>query len=265
MTPPGVLDRRDPTVVARAVPALGAATAWFRPEVRGLEHVPDAGPVLLVGNHSGGYYMPDVWAFLVAFVRQFGPRRELFLLGSDVPFHLPGFRGAAARLGIVPACHRNAEAALERGAAVLVYPGGDWDDCRSWRDRHRVELAHHTGFVRVALRARVPVVPVVSHGSHETVVVLTRGERLARALRLDRLRIKVCPIVLGLPFGVASIVVPYVPLPAKVTVEALPALAWDGLGDVERCYAEVVALMQAALDRLAQHPALPLLDRPPRI
>lgn len=265
-----VLAQRDGRLVDRLRPLWRAYTAYFRSEVRRLDRVPQSKPVLLVGNHSGGLFMPDVAALLLAWTDRFGADRPLYVLGSDIPQSVPGLGAALRTLGIVPADPVTGATALESGADVLVYPGGDLDDCRAWRDRHRIEFGHHLGFVRLALQRRVPIVPVVTHGSHESVIILTRGDQLARALHLERFRIKVLPFVLGVPFGVAPIVVPHVPLPAKVTVEVLDPIDWhlgDGAADdpatLERCYAEVVDVMQGALDRLAAVPALPWLDTPP--
>jgi 1-acyl-sn-glycerol-3-phosphate acyltransferase len=270
-----VLDQRDRRFV-RGVPAVATAmTAYFRPTVRGLDRVPAEGPVLLAGNHSGGILMPDVMALFGAWIRRFGIDRPLRPLGFDLPFAIPGFGALLPKLGAIPACPANAEAALGRGDSVLVYPGGDRDDFRPWRDRHRIDLDHRTGFVRLALRTGVPLVPVVSHGSHESLVVLSRGDRIAAALRLDRLmRVKIFPVVVGWPLGIAPGWLPYVPLPAKVTVEVQPPIDFRARGlerdhaedpdVVDACYREVEAVMQHALDRLARHPALPLLDPPGR-
>jgi 1-acyl-sn-glycerol-3-phosphate acyltransferase len=269
----GILDRRDRRYVQAAGLLTKATTAYFRPTVRGLDRVPREGPALLVGNHSGGILMPDVSAFFGAWVRHFGVDRPLDMLGFDLPFAVPGLGSLLPRLGVVPACHQTAHAALGRGHAVLVYPGGDRDDYRTWRDRHRIDLDHRMGFVRLALRAGVPIFPVVCHGSHESLVVVARGDRVAAALHLDRLmRVKVFPIILGGPVGVAPGWLPYVPLPAKVSIEVQEPVSWPALGPadaddrdaVERCYHEVESLMQRALDRLSRHPALPLLDPPGR-
>jgi 1-acyl-sn-glycerol-3-phosphate acyltransferase len=168
--------------------------------------------VLLVGNHSGGIYMPDVAALFAAWVRRFGPDRPLRPLGFDLPFSVPGLGALLPRLGAVRAHPATAHALLARGECVLVYPGGDRDDYRTWRARHRIDLDHRTGFIRLALRTGVPLVPVVCHGSHETLVVVSRGDRIAKALRLDRLmRVKVFPIILA-PAGVAPGWLPYLPL-----------------------------------------------------
>ncbi|HXX89426.1 MAG TPA: 1-acyl-sn-glycerol-3-phosphate acyltransferase [Acidimicrobiales bacterium] len=236
---------------------------FFFPEVRGIEHVPRQGPVLLVGNHSGLFYMPDVWITGLSVVRRRGLEQPFYGLAYDLLFAIPGIERVLRGLGAIPAGHEQAEAALAQGALVLVYPGGDYEACRPWSERDRVEFGDHRGFVKLALRAQVPVVPVVAYGAHHTVVILSRGERLAHVLGLDRLRIKVFPILLGPPFGVTSVLTPPLPLPAAITVEFLPALDWTTIGPegadneeaVERCYREITDLMQVTLDRLhAEHP-----------
>ena len=149
---------------------------------------------------------------------------------------------------------------------MLVYPGGDREACRPWTQRDRVDLGGHRGFVRLALRSGVPVVPVVAHGSHDSVVVVARGERVAAALGLGALRIKVFPIMLGPPFGLTTALLPPPPLPSSITVEFLPPIDWSGLGPaaaddpvvVARCADEVTGAMQAALDRLSRERAHPL-------
>lgn len=259
---------RDDAFVDRAVPVLRRWLAWFAPEVRHVEHVPATGPALVVGNHSGFVYMPDMWATALALLERRDPGAPAVGLAYDLLFAVPGVESALRRFGAVPAGGDAARQALGRGAAVLVYPGGDWEDCRPWTERNRVDLHGHAGFVRLALRARVPVVPVVGHGAHHAVVCVSRGDRLARALHLDRLRIHVLPWFVGVPFGLAPLV-PGVPLPAKVTVEFLAPFDWsrDGPGAaedptlVQARYDEVTAAMQAALDRLHAERPHPVLTR----
>ncbi|HMC41107.1 MAG TPA: hypothetical protein VKI19_15680, partial [Acidimicrobiales bacterium] len=161
------------------------------------------------------------------------------------------------------------------GHSVLVYPGGDQDDYRPWTERHHVDLRGHAGFVKLALRYQVPVVPVVSHGSHDAIFVLSRGDRLAHRLGVDRrLRVKVIPFVAGLPWGLVPAPVPTWPLPAKVTVRVCEPLQWDhgpdAAGDpgvVRHCYEEVLGRMQSNLDELVEaepHPVLARLRDPAR-
>lgn len=262
------IDQRDPAVVERFMPTLGAALRYYDPEVRGFEHLPEDGPFLVVGNHSGGIYMPDYWAFLHHWVQERGPAAPLYSMTFDFVFSLPT-ADLSRKLGAVPASRTNASRLLARGDPVLVYPGGDSEDYRPWTERHRVELRGRTGFVQLALRHGAPVVPLVAHGSHDTIIVLARGDELARRLGLDRLRIKVMPVVLGPPWGIAPVQLPTLPLPTKVTVRVCEPLDWSDLGPeaaddpetVRRCYEETLGRMQTTLDELVEELPHPVMTR----
>jgi 1-acyl-sn-glycerol-3-phosphate acyltransferase len=254
---------RDNELIHRLISTGERYAGFFFPEVRGIENLPREGPVLLVGNHSGLYFMPDAWITGLAIARRRGLDQPFYGLAYDLLFAIPGLERILRGLGAIPAGHKQAEAALAQGALVLVYPGGDYEACRPWSERDRVEFGGHRGFVKLALRTQVPVIPVVAHGAHHTVVILSRGERLAHLLGIDRLRIKVFPILFGPPFGITSALTPPLPLPAAITVEFLPAVDWTGIGPegaendgvVENCYREITSLMQSTLDRLrAEHP-----------
>ncbi len=250
------------------LPAIGWYTGYFSPEVRGLDRMPAAGPALVVGNHSGLFYMPEVWVSARSIMERRGVEAPLYALGYDLLFAIPGVESVIRRLGAVPAGTREAESALRHGACVVVYPGGDWEAARPWTQRNQVDFGGRKGFVRLALRCGVPVVPVVAHGGHHAVVVVTRGDRLARAVGLPGLRIKVFPFLAGLPFGLASVLTPPLPMPAQVTMEFLPALDWSGHGPgaerdekvVTACYDEITGVMQAALDRLSAERPHPVVD-----
>ena len=125
--------------------------AWFRPDVRGLERIPATGPVLLVGNHSGGNVAPDTLVFTAAFIRRFGAQRPFFQLAHELVVAAPWL--APLRHGTVTASRENARAALAAGAAVLVYPGGDWEAHRPVWQGHRVDFHDRHGFIRLALES----------------------------------------------------------------------------------------------------------------
>jgi len=258
---------RDPDFIRRQLPAIARYTSYFTPDVRGLDRLPADGPVLLVGNHSGLYYMPEAWTSGQAVISRRGIDAPAYLLAYDLLFAVPGIGPALRRLGAVPAGNGEAEAALARGECVLVYPGGDREACRPWTQRNKVDFAGRKGFVRLALRCGVPVVPVIAHGGHHAVVVLARGDRLARAVGLRSLRVNVFPIVAGFPFGIMSALTPPPPLPAHLTLEFLPALDWTAYGPaaaddprvVSACYEDITGRMQAALDRLAEEHPYPVL------
>jgi 1-acyl-sn-glycerol-3-phosphate acyltransferase len=254
------LAERDPEFIRRTLPAM--ATFWqtyFRAEVRGLDRIPPTGPVLLVGNHSGGTLIADTFVFATRFYEYFGARRRFHQLAHDLVLTLPGL-GLLRKYGTVAASQENARRALRAGAAVLVYPGGDHETFRpSWQSR-RIDFAGRHGFVRLALEEGVPVVPVVSIGGQETALFLTRGRRAVRLLQLDRLfRLKVLPVALGPPLGVTVLDLPgRIPLPAKITVQVLDPLDLDGL-DEDAAYDRLTGVMQDALDDLGDERGLPVI------
>jgi len=265
---PGIF-LRDPAFIASTVPLIDGALSWFDAKVRGVDDLPAEGPFLMVGNHCGGMYMPDAFALMVEWYRRRAADREMYALVYDLVFEIPGLASAMRRLGGVPASHENARRALDRGAGVMVYPGGDEDAYRPWVDRHHIDLHGHKGFVKLALRSGVPVYPVVSHGSHDSIVVLLRGGRIARTLGLRRLRVNVFPIMAGLPWGIAPVWMPMVPLPSKITVQVCEPFDWSHYGPgaaedddiVEHCYEEILGRMQASLDELVTETPYPVIAR----
>jgi 1-acyl-sn-glycerol-3-phosphate acyltransferase len=259
------LGERDPVFIRETLPGLGRlANLYFRPKVRGLEQIPDEGPVLLVGNHSGGTLIADTFAFAYCFYNHFGPDRRFHQLAHDLVFQVPGL-APLRKYGTIPANHKNAMAALRKGAALLVYPGGDHETYRpSWHSGE-IDFGHRSGFVRLALAADVPIVPVVAIGGQETALFLTRGERLSHLLALDRLlRLKVMPIQIAPPFGVTVLDLPgRFPLPSQITIQVLPRIdlrrRFGPDADEEAVYHAVTAMMQEALDELSAERDLPVV------
>jgi 1-acyl-sn-glycerol-3-phosphate acyltransferase len=241
-----------------------AASIWFRGEVRGLGNIPDSGPVLLVGNHSGGNVTPDTTVFTLAFHTYFGVERAFYQLAHNLVLSMPGL-SSLRKFGTVAASPANARDALQSGAALLVYPGGDYEVHRPTWERNRVDFDRRKGFIRLALEQDVPIVPVVSIGGQETALFLSRGERLAHLLMLDRMfRLKVLPISIALPWGLnVGDMLGHIPLPAKITIETLPCIHLrDEFGedpDVTEIYDHVLRLMQDTLDALAAERQLPIL------
>ena len=259
------LDERDPDYIRERLPMMWLlATLWFRGEVRGLGNIPDDGPVLLVGNHSGGNVTPDTTVFTLAFNAYFGVERAFYQLAHNLVLSMPGL-AILRKFGTVAASPGNARKALRSGAALLVYPGGDYEVHRPTWDGNRVDFARRKGFIRLALDEDVPLVPVVSIGGQETALFLSRGERLARLFALDRMfRLKVLPISLALPWGLnVGDMLGHLPLPAKITIETLPAInlraEFGEDPDINEIYDHVVRVMQDALDGLAAERRFPVL------
>lgn len=253
--------RRDPELVSLLVDFYrGFGKRYFRLRIEGVENVPAEGPVLLVGNHNGALLPTDGFFTALAIHDRYGPERAIYVLAHDFLFEDPLLRSYALRLGMLRAGHESAMHALSAGGCVLVYPGSDLETFRPYRDRGKIVLGGRKGFVALALRAGVPIVPVVSAGTHEQLIVLFRGDRLARLLHAHAwARTEVLPIVLSVPWGITSGFVPYLPLPAQTTVAFGEPLRWPDLrpADAERpealdrCYREVERRMQAMLDELS--------------
>lgn len=261
--------QRHPAFVEQILPLVKALNLYFGTEYRGWQHVPRGRPCLIVGNHSGGAESNDFWFLLHKWVVDRGPETPLYSLAYNLLFGTPLLGAALRRVGIIPASHANARKALGLGAAVSVFPGGDYEAFRPWRERNRIDFAGHTGFIRLALTAGVPVVPMTIHGAHQSTLVLTRGRGLAHAAGIDRLHVNVFPFVWNIPFGPTPAFVPSVQLPSKVTVHFGAPLDWSRYrrkqardpAVLSACYAEITATMQTTLDRLARQDPHPVLSR----
>jgi 1-acyl-sn-glycerol-3-phosphate acyltransferase len=263
--PAADLDERDPDYIRETLPRQWLlASLWFRGQVRGLGNVPDEGPVLLVGNHSGGNMTPDTVVLTLAFNTYFGVERAFYQLAHNLVLSWPGL-GFLRKYGTVAASPENASKALRSGAALLVYPGGDWEVHRpSWQG-NRVDFDGRKGWIRLALEENVPIVPVVAIGGQETALFLSRGETVSRLLALDKLfRLKVLPLSLALPWGLnVGDFLGHVPLPSKIVVEVLPPIDLrEEFGpdpDPDEVYEHVVRQMQETLDALASERRLPVI------
>ena len=215
------IDDADPALIGRAHTALQKVFGhgrWFELDVRGWENLPSS-PALLVSNHSGGTLIPDAWGFMTAWYDRFGVGRVLHPLAHEIILSNPRTGPWLARCGALKGDAHVARTALaEWRRDVLVMPGGDLDTWRPYRDRYRVCFGGRKGYARLALAANVPIVPVANAGAHDTLIVLARGERLARWLKLPRLaRARVFPIHLSLPYGLAIGPWPHLPPPKKLS------------------------------------------------
>jgi 1-acyl-sn-glycerol-3-phosphate acyltransferase len=244
---------------------------YFRSEVRGMDRMPDDGGALIVSNHSGGLMAMDVPIIAVAFADTFGAERPLYCLAHDMLF--TGVAGPFFRkFGFVPADRASAGEVLSSGAVTIVFPGGDYDTFRPTLKANLIDFDGRKGYVRTALTAGVPIVPVVSIGGQEAQFHLTRGRWLGRLSPLRKvMRSDLLPLTFGFPFGLVPAGAGNVPLPTKIVTQVLepidPAdiVAQLGTGDDpdDDAIAEVDRVvrsrMQEALDQLARERRFPVL------
>jgi 1-acyl-sn-glycerol-3-phosphate acyltransferase len=238
---------------------------WFRMEMEGFEKLPDP-PALLIGVHSGAPFVWDAWTVGIQWWRHFGDERILHGTAHDALMAAPGIGAYFRRMGVLPAAPDSIAGALAAGHDVALWPGGEVDSLRPWVKRDEAVLAGRMGFVRMAIRAGVPIVPISTVGGPDSMPVLFSGRRLAKALQLDRIaRLKVFPIAVSAPWGIGPAILPEIPLPAKIrtafgepiTLARDPAKA-DDEKYVTRKYEEVQAAIQGGMDRLARRRRLPL-------
>jgi 1-acyl-sn-glycerol-3-phosphate acyltransferase len=227
-------------------------------EVSGLEDLPPP-PTLLVSNHSGGLLIPDAWGLGWVWYQRMGLDRPLHGLAHEMLFKVRGTGQPMARLGALRAGPRVAiEALRDWRRDIAVMPGGDRDVFRPYRDRFRVSFGGRKGYARLALKAGVPIVPVAHSGAHETLIVLARGARIARATGIRKaVRAEIFPISLTFPWGLTVGPLPNVPVPARfryrfgspVQLEELP-VPEPTVAQVHELDRRVRAAMQAQLDQL---------------
>jgi 1-acyl-sn-glycerol-3-phosphate acyltransferase len=163
--------------------ALALYRNWFRVQARGLEHIPDAGPALIVANHSG--VLPLDAIMLQAGVFADHPAsRNVRLLSADLVYRLPGLASLARRSGHTRADPDQALQLLAAGEVVGVFPEGFKGIGKPFSERYRLQRFGRGGFARTALQAGVPVIPCAIVGAEEIYPMLGNSEALARVLRL---------------------------------------------------------------------------------
>ncbi len=207
----------DPQAIEETLPWLSiffGRRRWFRLDVQGWERVPES-PALLVSNHSGGTTVLDAWGLLFSWYRRFGSGRPVHVLSHEMVLSVGPTGRFFGRRGVLHASPATALSVLrDHRRDLLVMPGGDLDTWRPFRDRYKVRFAGRTGYARLALKAQVPIVPVANAGPHATLVVLSDGMAIAKALHIPKLaRANIWPLHLALPWGLALGPLPHLPPP----------------------------------------------------
>ncbi len=263
------LDGPDPKLMNAQAPLWNALMDYyFRLEIDGWEKIPDD-PSLFIGVHSGGPLTMDAWTVALAWWRHFKEERSLHGTAHDVLMNARGLGTYFRRMGTITPSRENIGAAFEKGDDVILWPGGEVDAYRSWNKRDKAVLGGRTGFIRLAIREGVPIVPMATVGGHDTLFVLSEGRGLAKVLGLKkRMRSEVAPITLSIPFGVTLHLTPFqhIPLPAKIRTEFLDPIYLDTDPDRENdndyvgeVYKEIESAIQAGMNRLAKKRKFPIL------
>jgi 1-acyl-sn-glycerol-3-phosphate acyltransferase len=238
---------------------------WFRMEIEGWEHIPEP-PALLVGIHSGAPFVWDAWTVGIQWWRRFGTERPLHGTAHDALMAAPLIGDYFRRMGVLPAAPDSIAAALAKGHDVALWPGGEIDSLRPWGDRDKAVLAGRKGFVKMAINAGVPIVPIATIGGPDSMPVLFRGRRLAKVLQLDKLaRLKIFPFAIEAPWGLGPAMLPELPLPTKIRTAFQAPVELSSDPDkaedrryVDRKYEEVRRSIQRGMDALARRRTFPV-------
>jgi 1-acyl-sn-glycerol-3-phosphate acyltransferase len=260
------LDERDPKFIQSLMPLLGFLyDYYFRVQSTGWHHIPPQGKALIVGSHNGGLAAPDMSMMMYDWFRQFGVERPAYgLMHPKVWQVSPPLAQLVAKAGAIIAHPKMAYAALRSGATLLVYPGGVQDVFRPHYLRHKIYFAGRQGFIKLALREQVPIIPVISAGAHDTLIILADIYKMARQLHqsgvpwLLGIDPEVFPIYLGWPWGLSIGPLPNIPFPVTIHTRVCPPIVFTRYGTaaasdrhyVNECYKLVVDKMQQELDDL---------------
>lgn len=250
LEPPDRLDRfgMDARFAERFAPIAELLyRGWWRTTVRDAVHVPASGPAIVVANHAG--WVPwDALVLRQALLLDHPAQRELRPLLDERECALPLVGPIAVRLGAVRASPDAAGALLGEGHLVGVFPEGSAGARKPWRDRYRLQRFGRGGFVKLALRCRVPLVPVAIVGAEEASPLLAK-------IPIKAFGVSSLPLTPTFPFlGPLGLL----PFPTKWTVSFLEPIHIEGHEPedaddpafVARWTAEIRESIQQELDRL---------------
>jgi 1-acyl-sn-glycerol-3-phosphate acyltransferase len=188
------------------LPAALLYRYWFRVETRDIGRVP-AGGVLLIANHSGQFGYDGMMLGMAMLLAAEPPR-----LARGMAEHLfarTPFAGTLlSRMGSLLGTPENCISMLEAGECVMVFPEGARGANKPFRERYRLQR-FGSGFLRLALEAAVPIVPVGIVGAEEQQPGFANLESLGRRLDLPSLPITISQPWFGLPGAAFALPVKY--------------------------------------------------------
>jgi len=232
----------DRDFLAKTAPALEFLWAkYFRVRLLGMENVPSTGPALLVANHSGG--LPYDGAMLMHATHRHHPAmRPLRPLVANFAFQSSFMRPVVAKAGGVRASMQNALSLCAAGKLVGVFPEGLRGVGKLYRERYRLTNFGRGGFIRLARKANVPIIPVAIVGAEETHPVLGKFTRLAKPFGLPYI-----PITPTFPwFGPLGLL----PVPTKWTISiGAPIVIPPAVEGAENTL-EAAETVRSTLDRM---------------
>lgn len=212
---------------------------YFRVTAVGVENVPKRGRAMLVGNHSGGYAL-DGAMVLTSMLLEMEPPRLAQGMAEKFINMLPVGSQWSSRCGQLTGLPEHAERLLMDDRLLMVFPEGARGTAKLYKERHSL-VDFGTGFMRLALKTKSPIVPLGFHGGGDAVPTIRNSSTLGRLMGV--------PYVPITPYGIAA------PLPAKLAVHYGRPLVFEGSGDeedsviigyVDQVKARIAELIEAA-------------------
>jgi len=173
-TSPHPLDRQ---AYERLLQRVSFLHEWFQPTIEGVENIPTEGGALIVTNH--GHFGIDLPVLLRLILEESG--RAVRSLGDRVVFAMPIFRDLAHNMGAIEGEPRATVQLLEEDQLVLVYPGGAREALSDLADAYRLQWENSRGFIRTALLAQKPIIPIAGLGNEELYVQVISQDRVRQS------------------------------------------------------------------------------------
>ncbi len=172
----GYIKRLDHKEFEKRLGELDFLDNYFRVEFNGLENIPEKDGALIVGNH--GPFGADAPFVLKHVYEERG--RVVRALADRAVFKIPFYRLYATTMGIVEGEPNQAVDLLKEGNLVSVYPGGLRETIKRPGQKYQIRpfWGKALGFVRVALRAGVPIIPIACIGIDDIVMQLRTAEEM---------------------------------------------------------------------------------------
>jgi 1-acyl-sn-glycerol-3-phosphate acyltransferase len=225
---------------------------WFRAEWEGLEHIPLQGGALMVANH-GGAIPSDAPVIMHGIETELG--RPVYGLADNLFRALPVIGTLWSRAGGVAAHPDNAYRLLhDEQQLALVFPEGTKGTGKLVRERYQLRRFGRGGFVEIAMRSGVPVVPIAVVGNEEAMPIVWKSPRLAKLLGLPYFPVTANNFVFG-PLGYI------VPFPSKFRIRVLPPVSFDVATNQDRYNRSVVLEQSEAIRTRIQDALFDMLRR----
>lgn len=199
---------------------------WFRAEWEGLEKIPAGGGALLVANHAGAI-PSDAPAIMHGIETELG--RPVYGLAEHLFKALPVVGTMWTRAGGVAADPDNAYRLLrEQGQLALVFPEGTKGTGKLYSERYKLRRFGRGGFVEIAMRAGVPIVPIAVVGAEESMPILWKSGALAKLVGVPYAPLTANMLVFGPVLGLLGY------FPAKFKLRVLDPVHFDVPADQPR-------------------------------